>query len=157
MAEGEKLCGQCDEPLSADAPNVRDGFGAEFCSEHCLNARRGDSCDPPCELCRDDEEGGGRGEPCGDCGGSFPFHTRDCQTGAKYCEGCSAYTTHCASEHCLNCCLDDYGFPTEDCGHCAGEIGGIIRVSVEGSELLGVEHVPEPGEVHDLRPTPFED
>jgi hypothetical protein len=53
--------------------------------------------------------------------------------------------------------VDDYGYPTEDCCYCYAEVGGLLRISAEGSELLGVETLPDPAEIHDLHPTPFED
>jgi hypothetical protein len=97
------------------------------------------------------------GTPCASCSKPYPYHQRDCITEPKYCAGCSAYTTHCAREHCQNCNIDDEGFPTEDCGYCYAEIGGVVRISVAGSELIGVEQLPTPDERHDLTATPFED
>ena len=93
-----------------------------------------------------------RGDLCPFCGDTYPFHETDCESKPKYCAACDAYTTHCAKDHCQECHIDEYDFPISDCGGCALLVGSIIRVTVNGSELL-----PSPDEIHDLIPTPHED
>lgn len=51
----EHVCAQCDSPLPEEEEVFTDGFGGKFCSEHCLNSRRGDACAPGCGYCADNE------------------------------------------------------------------------------------------------------
>lgn len=93
-----------------------------------------------------------RGDLCPLCGNHYPAHNPDCESKPAHCETCQKHTTHCAHGHCQECCIDDDDFPTEDCAECQRIVGGILRVTSEGSEVL-----PEPEEIHDLTPNPFED
>lgn len=93
-----------------------------------------------------------RGEMCPFCKRAYPMHNADCESKPTYCEACEQHTTHCAKGHCQECYIDDEHFPIEDCGACAYLVGCILRVTVEGSEVL-----PTPEEIHDLTPNPFED
>lgn len=92
-----------------------------------------------------------RGNTCPLCGDAYPYHKRDCASGPKYCGGCGGHTTHCDDGHCQECCIDDENYPIEDCGACAYRVGTVVHVRDDGEQL------PEPGEVYDLIPNPFED
>lgn len=96
-----------------------------------------------------------RGEACPYCPSTYPVHTEECRSKPQYCESCERHTTHCDDGHCQECHIDEHDFPTEDCDACALLVGGILRISAEGSEVHPGH--PNPDEIHDLYPNPHED